>query len=451
MAYPPVFRERELVSPLRRSVQRLLLTLSTALIIACGVQLWGILGIPAEVRLLPGQELGFELGRFLTLVDDSASGWLLPREAGVMTVRAGELGSARLQVRFFGLVPVRNVHVSVVPELSVIPGGQAIGVLISSHGLVVGDTMHVVDVDGNLQFPAREAGIQAGDIIAQLAGYDVFSVEQVHELVDRFGRRGEELEAIIVRHGARLRRIITPVPVREHNSSTSGVTYRIGVTLENPAVGVGTLTFYDPIQLRFGGLGHMITDGLNNRMEVNDGRIVEAMIRGIQQGARGFPGEKIGSFETNGTALGVIEKNTPFGIYGVLFRAPRHGVIADPLPVALAHEVSPGDAQLLTVVDGQKVEAFDLRILQVHPHRRQDGRGLVLQITDERLLDRTRGIVQGMSGSPIVQDGKLIGAVTHVFVNDPTRGYGILAEWMVYEAELSQKISETREDNTFTR
>lgn len=437
------------MSPLRRSWRRLLLTASAALVIACSMQLWGIFGLPAEVRLLPGQELGFELGRFLTLVDESASGWLSPREAGVMTVRAGELGDARLQVRFFGLLPVRTVRVSVVPELSVIPGGQAIGVLISSHGLVVGSTLQVVDVDGNLRSPAREAGLQAGDIVAQLAGYDVFSVEQVHELVDRFGRRGEQLEAIIVRHGARLRRVLTPVPVREQTSGAVG--YRLGVTLENPAVGVGTLTFYDPVQLRFGGLGHMITDGLNNRVEVNDGRIMEAMIRGIQQGARGFPGEKIGSFESNGTALGVIEKNTSFGIYGLLFREPRHGLYVDPIPVALAHEVLPGDAQLLTVVDGQQVEAFSLRILQVHPNRHQDGRGLVIQITDERLLDRTRGIVQGMSGSPIMQDGKLVGAVTHVFVNDPTRGYGILAEWMVYEAELSQKNSETRKENILTR
>lgn len=429
----------------RRFLSRWLLILSIVFVVISGVQLLDAFAIPAEMRLLPGQEVGLELGRFLTVVDDSASGWLTPKEAGVMTVKAGDLGDARLQVRFFGLFPVRHLRVSVVPELSVIPGGQAIGVLISSHGLIVGDTLHVVDVDGNVRFPAQEADIEPGDVIARLAGQDVFSVEQVHELVNRFGRRGEALEAVIVRKGVRQTRIIVPVPVREHASMD--ISYRIGVTLENPAVGVGTLTFYDPLHLRFGGLGHMITDGFNNRVEVNDGRIIEAMIRGVQQGARGFPGEKIGSFQTDGNALGAIEKNTPFGIYGVLFHPPRHGHIVHPLPVALAHEVTPGDAQLLTVVDGQKVEAFQMRILQVHPNRRQDGRGLVIQITDERLLERTRGIVQGMSGSPILQDGKLVGAITHVFVNDPTRGYGILAEWMVYEAELSQNISDSGEDN----
>lgn len=434
----------------RQAGKIFVLLLVTALFISTGLQLWGLSGIPAEVRLLPGQELGLELGRFLTVMDESASGWLSPKEKGVMTVRAGELGDARLDVSIFGLVRLRTIRVSVVPELSVIPGGQAIGVLINSLGLVIGSTLPVADAEGGMRSPAEEAGLIPGDVITKLGGQDIFGVDQVHDIVDRYGKRGERLEAVVLRHGARLTRMIVPAPVQEP-TAPDGISYRLGVTLENPAVGVGTLTFYDPIALRFGGLGHMITDALNNRIEVNDGRIVEAMIRGIQQGARGFPGEKIGAFNSDGSALGVIEKNSPFGIYGVLARPPRHGLFMDAVPVALAHEVMPGEARLLTVVDGQQVESFQLEILQVHPQRRQDGRGLVIQITDERLLNRTRGIVQGMSGSPILQDGKLVGAVTHVFVNDPTRGYGILAEWMAYEAELSQIISETRQENTQAR
>lgn len=430
--------------------RRLWLTLVATLLVVGGLQWWHLSGIPAEVRLLPGQELGLELGRFVTVMDESATGWLLSGRRGVATVRAGEAGTAQLTVRLWGLLPIRTVRISVVPQLSVVPGGQAIGVLMSPHGLVVGGTVTVLDVDGNVRSPAQEAGLAPGDVIVQLGGQDVFSVEQVHELVARFGRRGEPLDVVIVRHGARLARVLVPAPVKDP-AGHDGTGFRIGVTLENPAVGVGTLTFYDPVGLRFGGLGHMIADALNNRVEVNDGRIVEARIRGIQQGLRGFPGEKIGAFETDGAPLGVIEKNSPFGIYGVLFREPRFGLFLEPMPVALAHEVEAGEAHLLTVVDGQQVEAFQLRILQVHPNRRQDGRGLVIQVTDERLLARTRGIVQGMSGSPIVQQGRLVGAVTHVFVNDPTRGYGILAEWMAYEAELPQVISESREENILSR
>lgn len=433
-------------------LRRLLTVVLIIAALAVASQVRGVLRLPAQVRLLPGQEWGIDIGRLVTLVDVSSSGLLLSDNGGGGLLISGEqLGSARLQLRLFGLLPVRSVQVSVVPELTVIPGGQAIGVFISSHGLVVAQTSPVVDVDGVSRFPARDAGILAGDIIVELAGVAVHSVDQVQEAVERYGRRGEPLPVTVVRNGARLRRTLQAVAVRIEAAGSNAVQYRIGMRLENPAAGVGTLTFYEPNQMRFAGLGHMIVDGLNNRVEVNDGRIVEAMIRGIQQGARGFPGEKVGVFDGRRGELGVIEKNTRYGIYGTLRDVPRFGYSDQLVPVALAHEVQPGDAEMLTVVDGQKVESFSLRILQVHPHRRQDGRGLVIEITDQRLLEWTRGIVQGMSGSPILQNGKLVGAVTHVFVNEPTRGYGILAEWMVYEAEILPLSSETEQEFTLMR
>lgn len=434
------------------SFRRLSLVIALLLTLVVATQVRGVLHVPARVLLLPGQEWGLDVGRWMTLVDVSASELLLEANAdGGLSVRGEQLGSAHLQLRLFGLLPLRSVQVNVVPELAVVPGGQAIGVLISSHGLVVAQTSQVIDVDGTVRYPARDAGVRAGDIIVEIAGVSVYGVDQVQEIVERYGRRGEPLPVTIVRDGARLRRTLPVVPTHVRSGGVTQLQYRIGVRLENPAAGVGTLTFYEPVGMRFGGLGHMITDGLNNRVEVNDGRIVEAMIRGIQQGARGFPGEKIGVFDGQRGEIGVIEKNTRYGIYGVLHESPRHQYTDELMPVALAHEVKPGDALMLTVINGQQVEAFDMRILQVHPQRRSDGRGLVIEITDERLLESTRGIVQGMSGSPIIQDGKLVGAVTHVFVNDPTRGYGILAEWMAYEADILPMNSETRQESHVTR
>lgn len=408
--------------------------------------------LPANVLLLPGQEWGVDVGRWLTVVDGSAGQLSIEtsQERGLL-VRGQQLGSGRIQLRLFGLFPLRSVQVSVVPELSVVPGGQAIGVLLSSQGLVIAQTTQVVDVNGTVHDPARAAGLLAGDVLIEVGGVKVYSVEQVQEIVDRLGRRGESVPVVVVRNGARLRRTLQPVPVAVTEGGVTSTVYRVGLRLEQPAAGVGTLTFFEPNGLRFAGLGHMITDGHNNRLEVHDGRIVEATIRGIQQGARGFPGEKIGVFDGSRGELGIIEKNTPYGIYGVLYDEPRHGLINEPVPVALAHEVRPGDAVMLTVVDGQTVEAFALRIVQVLPHRRHDGRGLVIQVTDERLLEATRGIIQGMSGSPILQDGKLVGAVTHVFVNDPTRGYGILAEWMAYEAGILQEMADLGEESHLTR
>jgi len=421
-------------SQLRR--RPLLIMFALVLVLGLSLQVRGAWQVPAEVRLLPGQELSMDLGRFLTLVDVSASGWLVPGGAGAAAIRAADMGDARVEVRLLGILPLRRVQVSVVPRLSVVPGGQAIGVMVSSRGLVIAQTMQLVDTDGVARFPARDAGLRAGDILVEMAGTPLYTVDQVHELVERFGRRGEPLEITVARNGVLLTRTIQPVPVEVQEGAGRAVRYRLGLRLESPAAGIGTLTFYDPLTMRFAGLGHMITDGLNNRVEVNDGRIVEALIRGVQQGARGFPGEKIGVFEAYAGDMGTIEKNSRFGIYGRLERLPRHGLYTDPVPVALAHEVKPGPAEMLTVVDGRQVESFAVRIVQVHPNRRADGRGLVIEITDERLLNMTRGIVQGMSGSPILQDGKLVGAVTHVFVNNPTRGYGILAEWMAYEAGI---------------
>ena len=417
------------------------------LVVSLSWQVRDAFRVPAEVRLLPGQEFAVDLGRFLTLVDVSASGWLQQADTGLPIIRAADAGDARVQVRFLGIVPLRTVQVMVVSRLAVVPGGQAIGVMVSSRGLVIAQTMQLVDVDGATRFPAREADLRPGDILVEMAGTPLYTVDQVHELVERFGQRGEPLELTVARNGVLLTRTIVPAPVAIEEGGRSVVRYRLGLRLESPAAGIGTLTFYDPGSMRFAGLGHMISDGLRNPVEVNEGRIVEAVIRGVQQGARGFPGEKIGVFDGQAGDLGTIEKNSRFGIYGRLQRIPRWGLYDEPVPVALAHEVRAGPAEMLTVIDGREVESFAVRLVQVQPHRRADGRGLVVEVTDPRLLDRTRGIVQGMSGSPILQEGKLVGAVTHVFVNDPTRGYGILAEWMAYEAEMMSDMPEAGQES----
>ncbi|MDI3281150.1 MAG: SpoIVB peptidase S55 domain-containing protein, partial [Bacillota bacterium] len=170
-----------------------------------------------------------------------------------------------------------------------------------------------------------------------------------------------------------------------------------------------------------------------------DGRIVPATVAGIQPGNRGQPGEKVGVFHHQAEVVGRIEKNTPFGIYGRLEKIPPRFPFQMPVPVAMAYEIREGPAEMWTVISGDQIQRFQIRITKVNRKFRADGRGLVLQVTDRQLLQRTGGIVQGMSGSPILQGGKIVGAVTHVFVNDPARGYGILAEWMLEEAGLFRR------------
>jgi stage IV sporulation protein B len=165
-------------------------------------------------------------------------------------------------------------------------------------------------------------------------------------------------------------------------------------------------------------------------VDLEEGHIVLAGIVAVHQGRRGQPGEKVGVFLPGQDVLGRIERNTPHGIVGVLMRVPDNSLYPAPVPMAGAATVREGPAQLLTVVDGQTIESFQVQIQKVWHDRRYEGKGMVVRITDPRLRQITGGIVQGMSGSPVIQDGRLVGAVTHVFVNDPTRGYGVLAQWM---------------------
>jgi stage IV sporulation protein B len=202
---------------------------------------------------------------------------------------------------------------------------------------------------------------------------------------------------------------------------------------------VGTLTFFEPNTLIYGALGHVIADAeTSQQIAQGEGKIINASIQGIQQARRGQPGEKIGIFTDSQIILGDIQKNTQAGIFGVLKSRLDNELYPHPLPVAFAHQVETGPARMLTVVDQEKIESFAIEITKIVPQRLPSGKNLVIQITDPRLLSLTGGIVQGMSGSPIIQKNRLVGAVTHVFVNEPTKGYGILAEWMLMETDLLQ-------------
>lgn len=357
-----------------------------------------------------------------------------------------DLGQAGLKLKLFGLIPLRTRVVDVVPPVKVVPGGQAIGVLLAPKGMIVTGYAPVRGPDGRNFFPAREAGLQAGDLLLEINGEDIRNIQQLESLVNSYGAQDEPL-TLKVQRGKRILTLKVRPSITEVSPPGAGYQrhrrrYVLGIFIEDPAAGVGTLSFYDKNTRIYGALGHMITDTVTRRQsDVSNGRIVVASIAGIQPAQHGQPGEKVGTFHSEEDIVGNIDKNSPFGIYGHLAIIPKNYGAAGEVPVAMAHEIRPGKAEMLTVIDGQRVERFELEILRISHQRRPDGKGLVLRITDPRLLKLTGGIIQGMSGSPILQDGKLVGAVTHVFVNDATRGYGILAEWMLKEAGLFERAA----------
>ncbi|MDA8097258.1 MAG: SpoIVB peptidase [Clostridia bacterium] len=340
-------------------------------------------------------------------------------------------GEFNVSIKLFGIIPLRHVTVTAVPEIKVIPGGQSIGVMLNSSGVMVVGEAPVFEESGRESNPARRAGIMPGDLITQINGRSVSSEAQVRETIEELGRNHKEVVLTVKRNHRTFRTKLKPLYCQETGR------YRIGIMIRDGAAGVGTLTFYEPESGCYGALGHMITDSQTMRpIELADGKIVLADIQGIRPGRRGQPGEKLGSFADDQMLSGNINNNSSCGIFGVLDEPLQNPLFGRPIPVALLNQTRVGPAKMLTVIDGQRVEAFDLIIEKIRPESVHDGKGLVICIVDQRLLEKSGGIIQGMSGSPIIQNGFLIGAVTHVFVNNPARGYGVPVEWMLRECGL---------------
>ena len=290
-----------------------------------------------------------------------------------------------------------------------VPGGQLVGIELQN------DTVTVAAFDDACGAAARKAGLQIGDQILAVNGREVKNAEDVRRsLKDSSG----EVELAILRGSKRLNLRLIPADTREGK--------RLGVYLRQGIAGVGTVTFYDPESDMFGTLGHGVNDGKGTLMAMTRGKACDAAVASVRKGKPGDPGQLKGS--ADGTVVfGEIQKNTPQGVFG----RSRNGILGEKLPVAAFEDVHLGAAVIRSTVSGERVGEYSVEILKIYPADRADCRNFLIRVTDPELLKATGGIVQGMSGSPIIQDGKLVGAVTHVLVNDPTRGYGIFIENML--------------------
>lgn len=345
-------------------------------------------------------------------------------------------GKFDMSLMLFGLIPIKNISVSVVPDMKLYPGGQAVGVLLRTKGVLTVGFSPVIDKNNKSRSPAEDAGIDIGDSIVAVNEKTITTDEELAKLINDFGTNNEKIVLTIKKENIYVKKTIKPIKCYQTN------TYRIGLLVKDNAGGVGTLTFYDPNTKKYGALGHMISDvDTNKQIVIKQGKLIKAHIEGIRAGKRGYPGEKVGTFIKN-SDLGNIEVNSYCGIFGEMDKNLATN-ISEPLPVGFSHQIETGPAEIYTVLSGEKVEKFSINVDKVMLGK-NDGKEMVIRITDPKLLGITGGIIQGMSGSPIVQNGKIIGAVTHVFINDPTRGYGVFIEDMLMEAGILDKNEETK-------
>ena len=327
-----------------------------------------------------------------------------------------------VQIQLFDFIPIKEISFRARDEIWVMPGGQSVGVTLHTQGALVVGLGSFENPSGEAVCPARESGIRVGDVILAVEGTGVKDAAHLTSLCNetkgeirlRLERSGEELE-------------VTLQPAQD---ATDGI-YKMGMWVRDSTAGIGTLSFYAMDSLRYGALGHPITDvDTGALLSVKEGEILHSSVLGVSQGSSGLPGELQGTFSAVSQHLGTIDTNSDLGIYGELYAPVQNPLYPQGLLLAYPEEVHTGPAQLLATVDEAGVQAYDCQIIKVYPQTEAAGKGMIVQITDPDLIEKTGGIVQGMSGSPIIQDGKLIGAVTHVFVNDPLRGYCIYALWM---------------------
>lgn len=315
--------------------------------------------------------------------------------------------------------------VSVVSEKVLIPGGQSIGVKMDVKGVLVVGLEEITTVDGKRVNPGIISGIQIGDTILSVNGKDVYKAEDVEKIINE---EKDTVKLKIKRNDEIINIDIAPVHSEDHGL------YKLGIWIKDKTAGIGTLTYYDPNNACFGALGHGITDPeTNSILPVETGLLLEAQVKAIEEGDNGNPGEIKGVFYHTDTPLGSLTHNCEYGIYGTAYHTIENPIYSKPLAVGYRQQVELGDAYILTTLKDNIIQRYDVEIEKINEQSEQSDKSLVLKVTDERLIDECGGIVQGMSGSPIIQNDRIIGAVTHVFVNDPTRGYGIFIEWMLEE------------------
>lgn len=336
-------------------------------------------------------------------------------------VTVSQDGGYILPCRLLGYIPFKEVKVTPVDEQEIYVSGSTIGIYMETEGVLVIDTGEIEDQNGEMKEPAKNL-VRQGDYIVSFNGEKISTKREL--INDIAGLDGEEVTLEVKREGESVPVSVTPV------KDTKG-DYKLGIWVRDDTQGIGTLTYVDQ-NGRYGALGHGISDiDTAQLLNIRNGALYKAQILAINKGSKGNPGELAGFIRYDDRSiLGSIEINSKNGIYGQFYKGAEDGITLKKMPVAYKQDVKTGEASVLCNVDGE-VREYQAEIKRIDLNHEDTNKSFVIQITDEKLLEKTGGIVQGLSGSPVLQNGKMVGAITHVFVQDSTSGYGIFIENML--------------------
>lgn len=333
-----------------------------------------------------------------------------------------ELKEPTLEFKLFNLIPINKKKIRVLDERKIYAGGMAVGLVLNSEGVLIVGSSPVESYDGEHNIE-EETGLKIGDIIVEIQGEKITDTSSVSKVINMEENRNKELIVKILRNGNQIELKITPF------YDVKGSNYKLGVWVRDDASGIGTLTFVDS-KFHFGALGHPICDNdTKTVVNLKDGKLYNCTIMGVNKGVGGIPGEIRGLFLQGKNEQGYIEKNNEFGVFGKLNDDSNLIEMVEEFELGGRLTVKPGKAQIRCCIDGN-IKLYDIEIIKTNYQNFSNDKSMVVRVIDEDLLAKTGGIVQGMSGSPIIQEGKLVGAITHVFVNDPTKGFGIYLDWM---------------------
>lgn len=387
----------------------IVLILTIVYVYVCNISM-----LPSDIILIQGETLNLNTIFGLNVKDEET----MQASSSLNNSIVEETGQMNLNLNLFNLFSVKDVTVNVIPKTTVIPVGKAIGMKLYTEGVLV---VGMSEIEGKK--PYENSGIETGDKIIEIDNNQIDNTDELIECVNN--SNGKELEIKYISDNEEKTTSIEPV-------KTSNNEYKLGLWVRDAAAGVGTLTFYEPSTGKFGALGHGINDvDTYELIDIASGELVTTEIIDIVKGEDGSPGEIRGTID-NGISLGNIYKNTSFGIYGNIDNVAKLNLTQyKEYEVANRNEITTGKAEILCELENGKTQSYEIEIQRLFLENNENNKSMLIKVTDEELIEKTGGIIQGMSGAPIIQNGKFIGAVTHVLVNDAKTGYAVFGDLMI--------------------